>query len=387
MVEPQGFRGSTARCHRGGRGGDRCHPRTGALAAFVLSMIPPSPYLGPELEQLPEPPKKRARIQGRVPSANNPIPIMIKSSVYLGVDIAKESLACFLAGEYFEVPNTAQGQRQLLARVRRRKGESVHVICEATGPYGRALVAALHQAQVLVTVANPRRVRDFARFRGQLAKTDKIDAQILAQYGELGQPEPTPPPSAAQLRLSELVTRRTQLSDLITAETQRLESLEQADLRRLAQRGLVALQKQLSALEKLLQQHLAAERALGEKAERLQEAQGVGTLTAAALLAYAPELGTLSKREVAALAGLAPRNRDSGKFRGQRHISGGRAPLRRALYMASLSAIVHNPILKTFYDRLREKGKKFKVALTAVMRKLLIALNSALKNPNFQLAS
>lgn len=312
---------------------------------------------------------------------------MIKSSVYLGVDIAKESLACFLAGEYFEVPNSAQGHRQLLARVRRRKGQTIHVICEATGPYGRALVAALHQAQVLVTVANPRQVRDFARFRGQLTKTDKIDAQILAQYGELGTPAPTPAPTPAQVRLTQLVTRRTQLSDLITVETQRLASLQEADLQRLAKRGLVTLKKQLTDLESLLHKHLTAEPLLGEKAKRLEQAKGVGALTAATLLAYAPELGTLSKREVAALAGLAPRNRDSGKFRGQRHISGGRAPLRRALYMASLSAIVHNPILKAFYTRLSTRGKKFKVSITAVMRKLLIALNSALKNPNFQLAS
>lgn len=230
-------------------------------------------------------------------------------------------------------------------------------------------------------------MRDFARFRGGLAKTDKIDAQILAQYGEMGAPAPTPAPSVAQRRLTELVTRRTQLSDLLVAETQRLETLQEAALRRLAQQGLKGLQKQLGKIEPLIQEQLAAEAPLSAQAARLQEAPGVGLLTAAALLAYAPELGTLSKTEIAALAGLAPRNRDSGNYRGQRHISGGRAPLRRALYMASLSAIVHHPILKTFSDRLLARGKKFKLALTAVMRKLLIALYSALKNPNFQLAS
>ena len=311
---------------------------------------------------------------------------MTKTSVYLGIDIAKESLACFLGGKHFDVPNSAPGHCRLLARVRREKGVPIHVICEATGPYGRALVAALHQAEVLVTVANPRQVRDFARFRGQLAKTDRIDAQILAQYGELGSPAPTPAPTPAQLRLSELVTRRTQLSDLITAETQRLGALEQSDLRRLAQRGRASLQKQLTALEALIREHLAAEPQLGEKAKRLEQAKGIGPVSAAAILAYAPELGTLSKREVAALAGLAPRNRDSGKFRGQRHISGGRAPLRRALYMASLSASVHNPILKAFYTRLRARGKKFKVAITAVMRNLFFLFFPPLKISNFQLS-
>jgi transposase len=254
------------------------------------------------------------------------------------------------------------------------------VVCEATGPYHKAFVAALHQAGVVVSVVNPRLPRDFARSRGQLAKTDKIDALVLADYGQRMQPAPTPRPEAHLTLLDDLVTRRAQLVEDRAREKNRLQQTTCAEALASLKLHLRHLDGQIKKLLERIAEVVESTPVLRAKVARLVEVQGVGTLTASALLAAMPELGTLSKNQVAALAGLAPFNRDSGAFRGTRSIRGGRSAVRLALYMAALSGSRCNPILKAVYQRLRAAGKAHKVALVAVMRKLLIHLNSLLKS-------
>ena len=306
---------------------------------------------------------------------------MLSAPVYVGADVAKDSIV--LSGLPLALPdaitNDAAGHRALLGRLRRSPA-AVHVVCEATGPYHRAFVAALHEAAVPVSVVNPRLVRDFARARNRLAKTDAIDAATLADFGRTLQPAPTPKPDALALRLAELVGRRAELVEDRARETNRLELTRSADIAASLRRHLRHLSSQIEKLEALIAELVKTSAPLRAKVQRLVEVQGVGLLTAAALLAALPELGTLGKNQITALAGLAPFNRDSGLLRGTRSITGGRRAARQALYMAAFSATRCNKVLRPFYQRLRAAGKPFKVALVAVMRKLLIHLNSLLKN-------
>jgi transposase len=306
---------------------------------------------------------------------------MLTPSVYVGADVSK--LTIDLAGLDCVVPasvaNHPAGYRTLI-KILARSPAPVHVVCEATGPYHKALVAALHQAAILVSVVNPRLPRDFARARGRLAKTDAIDALLLADYGRTMQPAPTPQSDPALSLLDELVTRRAQLVEDRAREKVRLQQTTCAE-------ALASLKLHVRHLDGQIKKLLARIAAVVEstpvlraKVARLVRVQGVGTLTASALLAALPELGMLSKSEVTALAGLAPFNRDSGAFRGTRSIRGGRADVRLALYMAALSTTRCNPILQAVYQRLRAAGKAHKVALVAVMRKLLVYLNSLLKS-------
>jgi len=305
---------------------------------------------------------------------------MLTPSVYLGADVSK--LTIDLGCPHFAVPtsitNDPAGHRTLM-KILRRSPSPIHVVCEATGPYHKALVAALHQAGVGVSVVNPRLPRDFARARGQLAKTDRIDALLLADYGRTMQPAPTPQPEAQMTLLDDLVTRRAQLVEDRAREKNRLQQTTNAEALASLRLHLRHLDGQIEKLLARIAEVVESTPALRAKVARLVAVQGVGALTASALLAALPELGTLSKNEVTALAGLAPFNRDSGAFRGTRSIRGGRSEVRHALYMAAFCASRRNPILKAVYQRLRANGKAHKVALTAVMRKLLIHLNSLLK--------
>ena len=307
-----------------------------------------------------------------------------QTSVYAGLDIAKASLQLHLQSSSFDLPNPPAGHAQMLRRLAVVPG--VHVVCEATGGYERAVVAALHVAQVPVSVLNPARVRQFARAKGELAKTDPIDAAVLAAFGRAFAPAPTEPRTAVELKLAALATRRAQLIELRIAEEQRADACADRDLRKLSTSWLVQVGRQIAKVEALIEALLEEQAALADQVRRLDAIMGVGRLTAVLVLAALPELGTLNRRQAAALAGLCPYNRDSGKWAGQRHISGGRADVRRALYMAALSASRSNHLLKPFYDRLIAAGKPFKVALTAVMRKLVVLMNHLLKNPNFVLA-
>lgn len=306
------------------------------------------------------------------------------SPVYAGIDIAKASLQLDLQSKSYDLPNTPTGHAQLIKLLEAVPG--VHIICEATGGYERAVVAALHAAPLAVSVINPARVRQFARASGQLAKTDPIDASVLTAFGLAFAPAPTQPRTAVEIKLTALVTRRAQLLELRVAETQRADTCADETLTKLFAKWLPQVKKQIAKVEILIDELLDTQQALAGQVQRLDDILGVGRITAVAVLGTMPELGQLNRGQAAALAGLAPYNRDSGKSTGKRHIGGGRAEARTALYMAALTASRCNPLLKAFYDRLIAAGKPAKVALTAVMRKLIVLMNHLLKNPNFSLA-
>lgn len=305
--------------------------------------------------------------------------------LFLGVDVAKLTLAIQFPDHLWSTANTPEGHAAFLGKLRALG--PVHVVCEATGGYERALVLALHQAGVAVSVINPRQVRDFARACGRLAKTDAIDASILRHYGESLRPPVTLPPAAGGTEFAELVRARQEVVSLITDEINRREHATLPALLKLSHARERQLAKQLAALDRLIDAHIAGHAELTAKAARLTQIAGVGRVSALTVLALLPELGRIGDAQASALVGVAPLNRDSGQFRGQRHIHGGRAAVRRVLYMAALAAVRHNAILKAFYLRLRERGKPAKLALTAVIRKLVILMNRLLKNPHFTLVS
>jgi transposase len=309
---------------------------------------------------------------------------MKSTSVYLGADIAKDQivLACRELAVPNPIANDPAGHRALVKSLAAAPW-AVHVVCEATGRYHRDFVAALHAAGVAVSVVNPRWPRDFARAQNRLAKTDKIDAATLADYGRCLQPPPTPRPPPWLGQLQELVSRRSQLVEDRVRETNRAEGVAHPRVAASLRRHLRYLDREIEALDGAIATLIAQTPALCAKARLLRSVQGIGPVTVAALLAGLPELGTFTKTQVAAVAGLAPFNRDSGAFRGARSIQGGRHAVRRVLYMAALSASRSNPILQALYQRLRAKAKAHKVALVAVMRKLLIHLNSLLKKHTF----
>jgi transposase len=273
---------------------------------------------------------------------------MIAQPVYVGADIAKPAIDLHGAGLAVppSIENSSAGYRLLLKSLR-RSDQPVHVVCEATGVYHQRFVAALQEAGVSVSGVNPRQARDFARSRNWLAKTDALDARMLAAYGRSVQPAPTPRPDPSFTRLQPLVSRRRQLVSDRAAERNRLsEQIAATEIRASLRRHLRHLDGEIEKLEGLIAQLVAARPSLRARVEILVAVQGVGQLTAVALLAALPELGTCSKNQVAALAGLAPFNRDSGAWRGARTIRGGRLDVRQALFMAALCATRTNPILK-----------------------------------------
>jgi transposase len=311
--------------------------------------------------------------------SKNNLPIL-----YVGLDVAKLSLQLHLAGRFHRLPNDPKGHAQLLKLLRPHQG--VHVVCEATGGYEQAPVRALQAADIPVSILEAGRVRHFARAQGQRAKTDPIDAAVLTAYAQAFQPAPTPPVSPQQQRLASLSQRRRQLIDTRTVQRNRAEHYTDPLCVRQDRQLQKLLDKQIDQCDLAIAQIIAADAGLAHKAKRLDAIPGVGPVVAATVLAEMPELGHLNPQTAAALAGLAPYNRDSGNQTQGRHISGGRHPVRCALYMATLSAVRHDRILKAFYLRLRAAGKKPLVALTACMRKLVVLMNHLLKNDQFQLA-
>jgi len=305
------------------------------------------------------------------------------TTIHTGLDIAKQNLQLHLAGRIHDLPNTAAGHRRLLKLLATQPG--AHVVCEATGGYERDVVRALQQAGITLSVVNPARVRHFARAQGQRAKTDQIDAAVLSAYGQAMQPKPTLPRTEQEEQLTELIRRRVQLLEVLVSQRQQVERLTLPALRRAAQKLVGHLEGNLAQIETQLQALRTQATMLDQRAQKLEAITGVGTLTALGVLAELPELGTLNRGQAAALAGLAPHPRDSGQWHGRRSIGGGRAPVRRALYMAALVAARSNRTLKAFYQRLRLAGKPAKVALTAVMRKLIVLMNHILKHPHFVL--
>jgi transposase len=302
--------------------------------------------------------------------------------VYLGVDIAKEHLDAAIGGEKRRFSNESLGHRQLIKWVK-QLGDNVQVICESSGGYERKFVQALARAGVKISLVQANRVRQFARAAGILAKTDRIDAEVLCEFGKVMRPQSVTAAKLEQEQLRELESQRRHLTRLLVMEQNRGARLSNVWVQRLNRRLINQIKRQIDKLDLLIKKHIDQSHELSAKAVKLTAISGVGARTAALLLAQMPELGQLNRREVAALVGVAPFNRDSGRMRGKRAIYGGRRPVRHGLYMAALVAAHHNPILRQFYLRLRTAGKPAKLALTATLRKLLIVLNSALKpDPN-----
>jgi transposase len=302
------------------------------------------------------------------------------SHTLVGIDVAKHSLDVYLASEdrSFTITNDTAGFGQLLEEL--PAAGSCLVVIEATGGYQSRVVGVLVAAGHRVAVVNPRQVRDFARSLGILAKTDRLDARVIARFGAQVNPRPVEIGSEKQAELRELVTRRRQLVAWRTAEQNRLETTLTKVVRKNIRHLLEQLDKQIRQLEEAIGELLQNEPELASKAALLETVPGVGPVTVTSLLVDLPELGRLDRQQVAALVGVAPFNRDSGKFHGRRAIWGGRAALRSVLYMAALTARRSNPVIRDFANRLETAGKPFKVVLTACMRKLLVILNSMLKN-------
>ncbi len=304
---------------------------------------------------------------------------MKEEFVYLGVDIAKSYLDAAIGSEKRRFANDAVGHRALIKWIKEIEG-LVQVICEPSGGYERALIRALVGTQIRVSLVPANRVRQFARAAGILAKTDRIDAKVLCIFAEAMQPGTISGSQLEQEHLRELESQRRHLTHLLVMEQNRGARVSDVCVRRLNRTLINQIKKQIEQLDLLIKNHIEESAELSVKAAKLTAISGVGERTAALLLAQMPELGRLNRREVAALVGVAPFNRDSGRMRATRTIYGGRRPVRHGLYMAALVAARHNPILRAFYQRLRTAGKPAKVALTATMRKLLIVLNSALKS-------
>jgi transposase len=297
---------------------------------------------------------------------------------YVGIDVAKYHLDVAFpdARQVWRTSNDGKGIAALTRRLRR--WERPHAVCEATGGYTRALTTALAEQAVLLSRVNPRQVRDFARATGRLAKTDAIDAAVILRFAEAMQPAPSPAPSAIQRHLTDLVRRRRQLVDAAAQEKQR-EPIPGAPLvTGSIARHLDFLKAEIAAIDQAIVEAIEADPALAHRAELLRTIPGIGLITAATLVAELPELGTTGNKQIAALIGVAPMNHDSGLQRGQAHIAGGRMSARCSLYMATIVAIRCNPTIAAFYKRLRQDGKKPKVAIVAAMRKLITAANSIL---------
>jgi transposase len=298
--------------------------------------------------------------------------------VFVGVDVAKAELVIAIrpSGDRWTVANDEAGIRALLKRLHQRS--ATLVVLEATGGYERAVVAALAAARVPVVVANPRQVRDFARATGQLAKTDQIDADTLALFAERVRPEPRGLPDEAATAFDPLLTRRRQVLEMIVAERNRLEHAR-PPVRRGITQHIQWLERQLQEVDRDLDDALKASPVWRAKEDLLRSAPGVGPVLSRTLIGELPELGTLPRKQIAALVGVAPLARDSGVRKGKRLVWGGRAPVRAALFMAALVGTRCNPVIQAFYQRLRAAGKPKKVALTACMRKLLTILNAMMR--------
>lgn len=301
------------------------------------------------------------------------------SPLVVGLDVAKAEIVVALrpTDERWTVANDAHGIAALVARLAALQPQTI--VLEATGGYERDVVVALAADGQPVVVANPRQVRAFARGIGQLAKTDQIDAAVLALFAERVQPLPRPVPDAATRALQALLTRRRQLLDYLVTERGRLEHADRG-VRPSIDEHIRWLKRRLAAIDHDLDTTIQRSPVWRVKDDLLRSVPGVGPVVSRTLLGDLPELGTLDHKQLAALVGVAPLARDSGLSRGRRLVYGGRAKVRAALYMAALVAVRYNPVLRAFYTRLLQAGKAKKVALTACMHKLLIILNAMLRS-------
>ncbi len=306
--------------------------------------------------------------------------ITMSEFVYVGIDVAKETFHVASCPDILKtcLPNTPDGHRQLCQNLQNHT--IALIVLEATGGYERPIVAELLEAGLPVVVVNPRQVRDFANGIGQWAKTDPIDAQVLAKFAQIVKPAPKTHSTPQTTELAELVRRRRQLNDLRTQESNRLLMIHHPKVKKSIQKMIKTLNFQIDEIDHLIREHIDADDNFKNKDRILQSAPGVGPQTSAMLIANLPELGSLNRQEIAALAGLAPWDRSSGKYDGKAHIWGGRKDVRSVLYMAAFTACRFNPVIRTLAIRLKQKGKAYKVVITACMRKLLIILNTMVRN-------
>jgi transposase len=304
---------------------------------------------------------------------------MDENKVFVGVDVSKQCLdaAVLPQGESFRVDNNQAGIDELVKRL--KEVRPCLVVLEATGGLEMSLAGALTESGVPVVVVNPRQVRDFARAIGRLAKTDRIDAFVLAQFGQAVRPEVRPMKDEDAQELASLMVRRRQLVVMRTTEKNRIAGMPKR-VRKEIKDHLAWLDKRITGVDKDLGDLIKDSPLWRDKEKLLKSVPGIGSTVARSLIAFLPELGSLSRRQTAALAGVAPLNRDSGKYSGPRRCWGGRASVRTPLYMAALTAIRCNPVIRAFYLRLKEAGKKPKVAITACMRKLLTIVNAMLRD-------
>ena len=301
------------------------------------------------------------------------------NTVSIGIDVSKANLdiGVLPSGETWTVDNREDDIKALVNKISKLKPEII--VVEPTAGLERAVVCALAEVQLPVAVINPRQVRDFARATGILAKTDKLDAQVLARFGQAVAPEVRTLKDDETQALTDLLTRRRQLADMRTTEKIRLSNAPTV-VKKNINAHIDWLTEQIKDQDRDLDELLHDSALWRENDKLLQSVPGVGRMLSMSLLTMLPELGKLNRREIAALVGVAPFNSDSGAYRGKRRIWGGRSHVRSILYMATLASITHNPVIKEFYQRLRKNGKPGKVALTACMRKLLTTLNAMMKS-------
>jgi transposase len=299
--------------------------------------------------------------------------------IFVGIDVSKERLDVAIrpSSERESVTNDEAGIEALIQRL--RKIQASVIVLEATGGFERSVTRALTSAELAVVVVNPRQVRDFAKATGQLAKTDSIDAEVLARFAEAVRPALRPLPDEVSLELRALIARRRQITEMIVAERNRLSKASKL-LRKRIEVHIRWLEAELQRADKDLDQSIRQSPIWQENQDLLQSVPGVGPVISRTLIGELPELGQLNRKQIAALVGIAPLNRDSGTFRGRRTIWGGRASVRAVLYMAALVASRRNTVIRAFYTRLRNAGKAPKVALVACMRKLLTILNAMIKH-------
>jgi len=301
------------------------------------------------------------------------------SETYVGIDVSKDRLDVAVLGEErgWQVDNTQEGIAKLVQQMENLQPKLI--VVEATGGYQRAVVEALFVADLAVAVVNPARVRQFARAFGLLAKTDKLDAQVLAVFGQRVQPKPYTGKSEAEKQLGALLVRRRQLEAMLKAEQNRLRTVSPSLLGSV-QRSITFLREEKKILDEQIPQFLHEQQAWQAQTQILRSAPGVGPVTTATLLAELAELGKMDRKKIAALVGVAPMNYDSGKKRGYRKTKGGRTYVRSVLYMSTLVATRYNPLIRAQYQHLLKRGKEKKLAITACIRKFLTILNAMMRD-------
>jgi transposase len=325
-----------------------------------------------------QPERLPGRFKARIPQGRE-MEEPMSTEYFVGIDVSKDTLdvCVYPTQDTYRVPNSPDSLDELIKRL--KPIEPRLIVFEATGGYETLAVSTLAAAGLPVVVVNPRQIRDFAKSIGRLAKTDVIDAGVIARFASAVRPELRPMKDSPSQELTGLVTRRRQIVEMIVAETNRLTAATRRN-RRDIQTHIRWLQKRQAQIDDEIKRDIQNGPLWRTTDQILQSTPGVGPATSAMLISCVPELGQLNRKKIACLIGVAPLNRDSGRYKGRRTIWGGRAQVRSVLYMSALSAIQFNPIIRQFYQRLREAGKCFKVAIVACMRKLLIILNAMVRN-------